>query len=70
MARNAKEAESAVVNMAAKIEEEEGEAPSFDDLGPELHTIQTNSASRPWDTATFAIGIAGALLVIYRVLSV
>ncbi len=50
-ARAAKEAESSAADLTYKTENEEGPAPTFDDLGPTLHTCNipgtTNAASRP-----------------------
>ncbi len=39
MARSGKEAEQAGNRMMQEIEEEEGESPDFEDLGPSLHNM-------------------------------
>ncbi len=39
MARSGKEAEQAGNRMMQEIEEEEGESPDFEDLGPPLHNM-------------------------------
>lgn len=62
---------SATADLIYKIENEEGPAPSFDDLGPAIYNIPgtTNAASSPWIYAT-EIAVAETLLPIYyRVLS-
>ncbi len=45
MTTSAKEAEESVANLTSEIEKEDGPAPSFDDLGPALHTLPSDEAN-------------------------